>query len=65
LKISLSVLLRTRNFSGKRSRGNQNTGFVFNNVFCENCAVCELMWKKYCTVGQGTDDYDACALHAG
>jgi len=33
------------------------THFVFSNFFFfENCAVYEIMWKKYCTVGQATDD---------
>ena len=28
---------------------------MFNNVF-ENCAVYEIMWKKYCRAGHATDD---------
>jgi len=44
-----------RNVSDKSCRGNQNTRFVFNN-FTENRAVYEIMWKKYCTAGQATDD---------
>jgi hypothetical protein len=29
---------------------------MLNNFFFENRAVCEIMWKKYCKDGQGTDD---------
>jgi len=25
-------------------------------MFCENRVVYEIMWKKYCTAGQATDD---------
>ena len=31
-----------------------NTHFVFNNLFFENRAVYEIMWKKYCRAGQNT-----------
>jgi hypothetical protein len=27
-------------------RGNQNTHFMFNNIFLENRAVYEVMWKN-------------------
>jgi hypothetical protein len=43
---------------------NQNTHLIFSD-FYENGAVFELMWKKYCTAGQATDDNMAhahCAL---
>jgi hypothetical protein len=31
------------------------THFMFNNVFYESRAVCEIMWKNY-RAGQATDD---------
>jgi hypothetical protein len=41
------ILLRTRNVSDKSCRENQNTHFVFNNIFFfESLPVYELMWKK-------------------
>ena len=49
--ISLSLLLRMINVSGKSCRENQNTHFVFNNClffiffFC-NRVVYEIMWKN-------------------
>jgi len=33
----------------------KNTCFIFN-IFLENCAVCETMWKKFGTARQDTDD---------
>jgi len=56
LIISRSFLLRMRNVSDKICRENQNTHFVFNDFFFENCAVYEIMRKKYCRAGQATDD---------
>jgi len=44
--ISRLVLLRMRNVSDKSCRENQNTDFVFRNVFPENRAVYEIMWKN-------------------
>jgi len=44
------------------------THFTFSNFLFpppENHAVCVIMWKKCCRVGQVTDDYNACTLHAG
>jgi hypothetical protein len=35
-----------RNFSGRSCRENQNTHSIFNNVFPENSALCEIMWKN-------------------
>jgi len=47
LIISLSVLLRMRNFSSKICTENQNTHFVFSNFFPpENRAVYEIMCKN-------------------
>jgi hypothetical protein len=42
---SRSVLLGIKNAAGKRSRGNQNANFMFNNAF-ENCTIYEKMWKN-------------------
>jgi len=44
--ISHSILLRMRNVSDKRLRESQNTHFMFNNFFSENCATYEIMWKN-------------------
>jgi hypothetical protein len=38
--ISRSLLLKIRN------RENQNTQFMFNNVFSKNLGVYEIMWKN-------------------
>ena len=35
-----------RNVLNKRNRENQNTHFIFDNLFAENCAVYEIMWKN-------------------
>jgi hypothetical protein len=35
-----------RNVSDKNCRGNQNTHFMVENVFFENRAVYEIMWKS-------------------
>ena len=53
--ISRSILFRMRNVSDKRCRENQNTNFLLSNFF-ENRAAFEIMWEKYCTAGQATDD---------
>jgi hypothetical protein len=45
MKISRLTFLRMRNVSDKSCTENQNTHFVFSNVFFENRAVCEIMWK--------------------
>jgi hypothetical protein len=45
--------LEKRNVSDKRYRGNQNTHYVFKNLFPENCAVYEIMWKYAYIVEQG------------
>ena len=45
--ISRSYLLRMRNVSDKCCRENQNTHFVFSNVFFfENHVAYEIMWKN-------------------
>jgi len=53
--LSRSVLLRTRNFSDKRCRENQNTHFVLNIFFSESCRL----WDNVEECGrakQSTDD---------
>jgi hypothetical protein len=50
------ILLRMRIVSGKGCRGHQNTHFVVRNFFPENRATYEIMWKKYTTARQATDD---------
>jgi hypothetical protein len=40
------ILLGMRNVSDRSCRENQNTHFMFNNVFPENHAVYETIWKN-------------------
>jgi len=49
-----------RNVSDKRCRGNQNTHFMFSDLFLENHTVYEKMWEHIVEAGQTT-----CALRAG
>jgi len=44
--LSRWILPRMRNVSGKSCRENQNTHFMFNNVFFENRTVYEIKWKN-------------------
>ena len=44
--ISRSVLRRMRNVSGRISRENYNTLFMFNNFFFKNRAFHEIIWKN-------------------
>jgi hypothetical protein len=46
LTISRSILLRTRNVSDKRCRENQNTHYMFNNVFSKTRTIYEITWKS-------------------
>jgi len=46
LIIARSVLLRMRNVSEKSRRENQNTHFVFSNLFFENRAARDTVWKN-------------------
>jgi hypothetical protein len=57
---SRSVLLGMRNVSGESCTGNQNTHFVFNNVFLKSCRLCDYV-ENYHTAGQDTDDNTAYA----
>jgi hypothetical protein len=53
--LSRSVLLRMRNVSDKSCRENQNTHYMFNNLFQISCRL----WgnvKKYVGARQATDD---------
>jgi hypothetical protein len=54
--ISRSLLLGMRNVSEKCCRENKNAHFIFSNLFFENRAVYELLWKKYSASGHATDD---------
>ena len=57
LIISGSVPFRMRNVSDKSYRENQNTHFMVNNFIPPpKIAFYEIMWKKYCTARQATDD---------
>jgi hypothetical protein len=40
------------NVSDKSYRENQNTHFIFNNLFFENRVVCEIMWKNILEPGR-------------
>jgi hypothetical protein len=64
MALSYSVLFRRRNVSHKICCVNQNTHFMFNNLFFffENRAFYEIMWKEYCRAAQATVDNIAHAL---
>ena len=55
LTISRSVLLRMRNVSDKSCTENQNTHFVFSNVFSKMYRLWDNV-EKYCRGGQATYD---------
>jgi len=60
LIISRSNPLRMRNVSDKIYRENQNTHFMFNNIFPENCAVYFITWGGGDGIaGQARDDNKA------
>jgi hypothetical protein len=50
------ILLRMRNASDKRCTESGNEYFLFNKFCSENRSFNEIMWKKYCSTGQTTDD---------
>ena len=55
-----------RKFSDKSCRENQNTHFIFNNLFFFFFRkLFRLLFNvdKYCGAGQDKGDYGACALH--
>jgi hypothetical protein len=65
LIISSSVLLRMRNISNRSCRENQNTHFVFKNLFS---IIVPFMRQCGKILQSGADNiwqYGACALHAG
>jgi len=64
--ISHSVLLRMKNAADKSSQQNIKThNFMVNNVFFENRAVYEIMWKNTVQTEWSKLQYGACVLHAG
>ena len=65
MMIPRSFLLTMINVTDKSCRENQNTRIIFNNIYPENRAFYETMWK-YCRVGQATDGnmvHALCVLH--
>jgi uncharacterized membrane protein len=44
--ISHIILVKNRNSAPSIYRGNQNTKFMMNMSFSENCAVNEIVWKN-------------------
>jgi hypothetical protein len=44
--ISRSIRLKITNVLVKRFRENQNKHFVLDNLFSENCTVCETLGEK-------------------
>ena len=46
LIISRPILLRMRNVSNEICREDRNTDCMLNNVYLENLAVYEIMWKN-------------------
>jgi len=52
---SCVVLFRTRNLSDKSCRENQNTRFMFNNVYRKSCRLWDNV-EEYGRAGQATDD---------
>ena len=49
--ITHSILLRMANVSDKICGENQNT-FLLNNIFFDNCAAYEFMWKNVIEPGR-------------
>jgi hypothetical protein len=49
-----SIPLRIRSVSHKRYRDNDHAHFIFSNLFFENGAVSEIMWKN--RAGKSTDN---------
>jgi hypothetical protein len=46
-----------RNVSDRSCRENQNTTFMFNNVFPENRAAYEVMWKNMVEATETHSEY--------
>jgi len=49
---------------GKNCKGNHNIHFIFNNVFLENHAVSEVVWKTIVEPDSHRWQYGGCAFHA-
>jgi hypothetical protein len=57
------MILRMRNVSDKSCRENQNTHFMFGNIFLFNLAIYEIMWKtSYSLTGHRLQHNTAHAL---
>jgi hypothetical protein len=56
MTMSRQIFLRIRNVLEEGCKENQNKHFRFNNLVSENLAFYVIMWKKYCTVGQATEE---------
>ena len=56
LIICRSILRRRRNVSDKSCTKNQNVHFMFNNLISKIVPFYDLIWKKYGTAGEATDD---------
>jgi hypothetical protein len=52
LIISRQVTFGMRNASDRSCRDYQNTHFMFSNIFFENRALCEIMWRKTVVPGR-------------
>jgi len=63
--LSRPFLLRMRNVSDESCKKNQNTRFVFGNVFFEKCVFSEKMWKNFAERHRSRMTIGSCALHAG
>jgi len=64
LVISRSILLRMRSVSDKICTGNQNTHFVFSNVFPKIMSLMRYCGKLMYSAAHHRQQYGACALHA-
>jgi hypothetical protein len=61
-----SFLLRIRNVAGKYFRENQNTHFVFSNLFSKIVPFYDKMWKNIVELSRPQmTKYGSRALHVG
>jgi hypothetical protein len=65
--ISFSILVTMRNFSEKKDVEKIKTHVIFNNIFSDNCALYEIIWKNVVQPNrqQATIYYGAYTLNAG
>jgi hypothetical protein len=58
---------KNKKFLAQICRENQNTHCIFSNIFSENRAVYELMWKKSVQLDcpQMVNEYGSSTFHAG